>query len=222
MCGGGIGWKWLRMRGWAGWRGVFEKVLHLRKPDSVPRWRTSGSTVIPLKAALRRPTPVVSRVRRTREISAVAGGPGRRPVLPCLSCTARGLSCPRPYGAGRWALTPPFHPYLCLLRGGGGIFSATLSVSGGLRRPLPAFFMRRAAIWCPDFPPAGLATCRRPSRVQRWEDGVGKGRKRAVISGGIIRRVGERLGRRRASGGSGRGVCCFRPVWRRIWLSGLG
>jgi hypothetical protein len=53
------------MRGWAGVLGgsgkEVKKVLHLRKPDSVPRWRTSGSTVIPLKDALRRPTPVVSR-----------------------------------------------------------------------------------------------------------------------------------------------------------------
>ncbi len=69
-CGEISGGTPLRLSGWwgQGWGGrgggaapEGEKVLHLCKPDSVPRWRTSGSTVIPLKAALRRPTPVVSR-----------------------------------------------------------------------------------------------------------------------------------------------------------------
>ncbi|CAB4244097.1 protein of unknown function [Methylacidimicrobium sp. AP8] len=38
-------------------------------------------------------------------------------------------------GAERWALTPPFHP--CRIFRRGGLFSVTLSVPGGLRRPSP-------------------------------------------------------------------------------------
>ena len=44
----------------------------------------------------------------------------------------------------RWALTPPFHPYLVL----GGIFSAALSLA--LRLP---GVTRRHVLWSPDFPP---------------------------------------------------------------------
>ena len=41
---------------------------------------------------------------------AFASGVRQAACFPCLSCTAQGFSCPRPCGAGRWALTPPFHP----------------------------------------------------------------------------------------------------------------
>ena len=39
-----------------------------------------------------------------------------------------GFSVPRRLLAGRWALTPPFHPYRGSLRSPGGIFSVALSV----------------------------------------------------------------------------------------------
>jgi len=44
----------------------------------------------------------------------------------------------------RWALNPPFHPYLLL----GGIFSVALSLA--LRLPAVS---RRHVLWSPDFPP---------------------------------------------------------------------
>jgi hypothetical protein len=40
---------------------------------------------------------------------AVASGQAAR--SPVLSCTAWGFSCPAGYPDGRWALTPPFHPF---------------------------------------------------------------------------------------------------------------
>ncbi len=47
------------------------------------------------------------------------------------SCSGRGLPCPRLSRAGRWALTPPFHPCLVLTPAGvrtfGGLFSVALS-----------------------------------------------------------------------------------------------
>ncbi len=39
-----------------------------------------------------------------------------------------GFSVPRRLPGERWSLTPPFHPYLRLLRDTGGLFSVALSV----------------------------------------------------------------------------------------------
>src|SRR5690554_6627814 len=50
----------------------------------------------------------------------------------------------------RWALTPPFHPYLSL----GGIFSVALSLA--LRLP---GVIRRHVLWSPDFPPPEGGDC---------------------------------------------------------------
>ena len=47
----------------------------------------------------------------------------------------------------RWALTPPFHPYLFYK---GGLFSVALSVRSFYTSPL--ICMRRDALRCPDFP----------------------------------------------------------------------
>ena len=60
----------------------------------------------------------------------------------------------------RWALTPPFHPYL---HKEGGIFSAALSVAS--RRPA---VNRHPALWCSDFPHSlsGRATAP-PSLTER-------------------------------------------------------
>jgi len=85
----------------------------------------------------------------------------------------------------RWALTPPFHPYLRAnhadipkvflrsatgLRSAGGIFSVALSVTRPLARPHPlalpgALPTPLARFRCPDFPPAY------PSPTLRWTQG---------------------------------------------------
>src|SRR5690606_12353594 len=55
----------------------------------------------------------------------------------CLTLLRPGVAVPPSLRSGRWALTPPFHPYLC--RPGtaraiiGGLFSVALSIA--LRRP---------------------------------------------------------------------------------------
>lgn len=50
--------------------------------------------------------------------------------------------------AMRWALTPPFHPYLLALQKKGGLLSAALVV--GLRPPAVSW---HSALCSPDFPP---------------------------------------------------------------------
>jgi hypothetical protein len=52
---------------------------------------------------------------------------------------------------GRWALTPPFHPYLLLHAIKGGIFSVALSVFRWCGT-LPV--RKYDALCCPDFPPS--------------------------------------------------------------------
>ena len=63
--------------------------------------------------------------------------PGRRPVSPALSCTARGLSCllDRSWSGG---LLPHLFT-LTLRQAEGGLFSATLSVGRGSRPGCPRF-----------------------------------------------------------------------------------
>ena len=85
----------------------------------------------------------------------------------------------------RWALTPPFHPYLRAhradipkvflrsatgLRSAGGNFSVALSVTLPLARPRPlalpgALPTPLARFRCPDFPPAYLLP------TLRWTQG---------------------------------------------------
>ena len=58
-------------------------------------------------------------------------------TVPCLSPDTR------------WALTPPFHPYLRLPAG--GLISVALSVAGRSRNQRPGVTWR-SALWSPDFP----------------------------------------------------------------------
>ena len=63
---------------------------------------------------------------------------------------------PRRSRAGRWALTPPFHPYPKTREAPpGGIFSVTLSVVPDFRRKRPRLLRGLLPVWCPDFPLAG-------------------------------------------------------------------
>ena len=97
------------------------------------------------------------------------------PALPSyLVLHHAGFAVPTTLLPPRWALTPPFHPYLranhadipkvCLrsatgLRSAGGIFSVALSVTPPLARLRPlvlpgALPTPLARFRCPDFPPA--------------------------------------------------------------------
>lgn len=60
---------------------------------------------------------------------------------------------PRMLPPGRWALTPPFHPYLACARR--YIFCDTFR-QPRLASKLPPAFPGRIALWCPDFPPPNL------------------------------------------------------------------
>ena len=67
-----------------------------------------------------------------------------------------GSAMPLPLPEARWALTPPFHPYLTEQARSGGLFSVALS----LKLPSPGV-TRRLALWSPDFPP-NLSISRSP------------------------------------------------------------
>lgn len=97
------------------------------------------------------------------------------PALPSyLALLHAGFSVPRMLPSGRWALTPPFHPYLCGAQTGprevlplagrrgafltGGLFSVALSVAEAFLLQ-PPDVIRRVALTVskrrsPDFPPA--------------------------------------------------------------------
>ena len=76
------------------------------------------------------------------------------PPSPTWHCSKRGLPCQSDRPDLRWALTPPFHPYLPC---GGGMFSVALSVG------LPLLdVIQRFALWSPDFPQAGITGLRSP------------------------------------------------------------
>ncbi len=72
------------------------------KPDSVPPGLTGFGGH--LSRRLGRP-PTASECDIPEAI-----GRAVQPLI--LSCTGRGFSCRPPRGGARWALTPPFHPYL--------------------------------------------------------------------------------------------------------------
>ena len=165
-------------------------MLHPCKPDFVPRGfpRSDGHSS---DAGLATGDSGFRQMRLTRDYppgSCEPGGSGRRPVFPvCLAprgvCRAPGLAA---RGGG-------LLPRLFTLTGDGAALHGQLrGARRRLRRfvfcdtfrqarlatHLPAFVMRRAALWCPDFPPANLAVPRRPPRMQRREaDRCRNGRK---------------------------------------------
>jgi len=68
---------------------------------------------------------------------------GEQPTC-CLILLLTRFTLPVLLPVPRWALTPPFHPYLLP----GGIFSVALSIA----LQLPGV-TRRHVLWSPDFPP---------------------------------------------------------------------
>jgi hypothetical protein len=141
--------------------------------------------------------------------------------------------------SGRWALTPPFHPYraprplkICLrfcLRPiteaacAGGFFSVALSVA----RPSPAEppgVTRRAALRSPDFPP-GTCLAARPQRSPGPLANTDYTPNAAGQSHAGIRSIGRRGAWTRAHGelepAGGRGSLAARLSGRRSTLSWL-
>lgn len=86
--------------------------------------------------------------------------------FPCSVLHHLGFIVPPSLLTGRWALTPPFHPY----RPGvptGGMFSVTLSVEADLRPLLPRILRGRLPCGVRTFlPPASRQTSDRPPVVK--------------------------------------------------------
>ena len=100
------------------------------------------------------------------EGSPLARRSGRRPGPSCSVLHRMGFFVPPRLRSGRWALTPPFHPYPPACARGRFVFCDTVRRPGLSHRP-PARSTRHAALWCPDFPlPPRLAAQReRPSAI---------------------------------------------------------
>ena len=85
--------------------------------------------IISLSAACAAPPRLRDGATNTRELFC-RSKTGLAATAPCFVLHRMGFFVPRSLRAGRWALTPPFHPDLRpLLRAtAGGLFSVTLSV----------------------------------------------------------------------------------------------
>ncbi len=121
------------------------------KPDSVHLLR--GWTAISLTPP-RRSALLAQSATNTRRLT---GGP----PFPCSVLHHARFAVPSGYPDSRWALTPPFHP--CLWPCGPSAVSFCCTVCPGSSRPPSLTFMRRVALWCPDFPHFPLARKLRPS-----------------------------------------------------------
>jgi hypothetical protein len=127
------------------------------KPDSVHPLR--GWTAISLTPP-RRSALLAQDATNTR---GYAGGP----PFPCSVLHHARFAVPSGYPDSRWALTPPFHP--CLWPCGPSAVSFCCTVCPGSSRYPSLTFMRRVALWCPDFPQPLLAETLRPSGERRAE-----------------------------------------------------
>ena len=121
------------------------------KPDFVPLLR--GWTAISLTPP-RRSALLAQSATNTRRLT---GGP----PFPCSVLHHVRFAVPSGYPDSRWALTPPFHPCLCPCGPSAVSFCCTVC-PGSSRFPSPTF-VRRVALWCPDFPQPPLAWKLRPS-----------------------------------------------------------
>lgn len=110
------------------------------KPDSVRPLRgwTAISLTPPKRSAL-----LAQSATNTRRIT------GGQP-FPCSVLHHAGFAMPSGYPDSRWALTPPFHPCLCSCESSAVSFCCTFRPSSSRFPSLT--FMRRVALWCPDFP----------------------------------------------------------------------
>ncbi len=86
---------------------------------------------------------------------------GRPPDSSCFVLHRMGFFVPPDLRPGRWALTPPFHPYPAT-SARRFVFCDTFR-RGGLSPAPPVRSTRHAALWCPDFP-LGSRLSPRPER----------------------------------------------------------
>ena len=102
-----------------------------------------------------------------RSPAASAAGSGRQPGSSCSVLHRMGFFVPPDLRPGRWALTPPFHPFRPTCAGRWSVFCDTFRWPGLSPLP-PARSTRHAAFRCPDFPlPACLSACEeRPSAIR--------------------------------------------------------
>ena len=91
--------------------------------------------------------------------AAYPGAARATPMLPYLALPRMGFAVPVLSPVLRWALTPPFHPCLCLAAIG-GLLSVALSVAS--RRPA---VNRHPALRGPDFPPRARGAQRLPGEL---------------------------------------------------------
>ncbi len=85
-------------------------------------------------------------------------GTGQATRSPCSVLHRTGFVLPPRSPSGRWAFTPPFHPYPPRQSPGRRyIFCDTFRQPALSRRP-PALSCGDTASWCPDFPPIGEPT----------------------------------------------------------------
>jgi hypothetical protein len=102
---------------------------------------------------------------------------GGRP-FPCSVLHHAGFTMPPQLPSERWALTPPFQPYLCPC-GPSAVYFLLHFPSGPACTEPSLVFTRHAALWCPDFP-RSLRRNENPAIAQgvEWEsDGKGGERK---------------------------------------------
>lgn len=130
------------------------------KPDSVPVTSQQPSTVISL------PTCVGPHLREVRLLP----GDIERVALPCSVLHHVGFALPPRLPSARWALTPPFQPYLIPASGTiGGIFSAALSIKVLSRSPCPHFSRGTLPCGVRTFLSQACASLR-PSRKRRKKE----------------------------------------------------
>ena len=109
----------------------------------------------------RRSAPLARSATSTRGLKRT-GSPS-----PVMSCTTRGLPCRSGYPR-RGGLLPHHFILTCALAGHRRYASCCTFRPGSSRFPSPTF-MRRVALWCPDFPQPPLARKLRPSGERRSE-----------------------------------------------------
>ena len=134
---------------------------------SGPRLSPEPGRPFVLPHAFRAGQPSRAATITRRSPSAFASGSGRQPGSSCSVLHRMGFFVPPDLRPGRWALTPPFHPYLPAFAGRRSVFCDTFRRPGFSSRS-PAHSTRHAALWCPDFPlPVRLAAIgERPSAIE--------------------------------------------------------
>ncbi len=106
-----------------------------------------------------------------RRVRLIPGNERAGSPFPVLSCTTRGLPC-RPVARIRGGLLLHHFTLACALAGHRRYLSAALFRPGFSRHPSPTF-VRRVALWCPDFPHLPLARKLRPSGERPAKGGGG-------------------------------------------------